>query len=93
MRKDKQQRDFQFDLERLAMTRQVDTNQRMFTQQTFDVSKDTQLTNKALEADRKQREKEARDAEIAQDKRELQWTNDTELRFNSNKSLKDKYLK
>ena len=52
-----------------------------------------QTTNKSLAEDRRQREKEAREAEIARDKAELKWTNDTELKFNSNKSLADKYLK
>ena len=84
--------DFLYDQQRLAVTRAVDENQRNFAQQTYDVNKDLQQTNKQLEADRKQREKEEREAEIARDKAELQWTNDTQLKFSSSKSFADKYL-
>ena len=52
-----------------------------------------QQTNILMDKERKQREQDERNAEIARDRAELKWTNDTELKFNASRSYADKYLK
>ena len=75
------------------MTRRVDINHQTFVDQNKNVATNMQSINQQLDNDRKQREREAREAEIARDKAELQWTNDTQLKFSSTRSYADKFLK
>ena len=69
--------DWLFDQQRLAVANATEQNQHNHKGATFDVNKDMQQTNQLLDQERKQTEKENREAEIARDRAELKWTNDT----------------
>ena len=85
--------DFLYDQQRLAITIQVDKNQQEFEQRNIIMSLSMQDQNQKLDAERKQRENEKRQAELARDREELAWTNATKLNFQEGKSYADKYLK
>ena len=75
------------------MTRLVDINHEKFKQDNINVRVDAKNTNNILSEERRQDEKDKRDAELKRDRDELKWTNDTQLRYSENKSYSDKYLK
>ena len=54
---------------------------------------EAQDSNLRLDQEKNQTNHETRESEKALDREELQWTNDTTLRYSENKSYADKYLK
>ena len=54
---------------------------------------EAQDSNLRLDQEKNQFNHETRESEKALDREELQWTNDTTLRYSENKSYADKYLK
>ena len=69
--------DWLYDQQRLAVTREVDSNKNEFGQRNVGVAVDMLKTNQVLDNERKEREAEAKRKEQEQDRQELQWTNAT----------------